>query len=48
LLVRRILGRAVLVFRRDLAKDAELLVLRHEKAALRLWVPECVLNARRI
>gem|GEM_PF-2119894 len=31
LLVRRVLGLAVLVFRTDLAKDAELLVLRHEK-----------------
>jgi hypothetical protein len=30
LLVRRILGFAVLISRRDLAKDAELLVLRHE------------------
>jgi putative transposase len=35
LLVRRILCLAVLVFRRDLAKDAELLVLRHENAVLR-------------
>jgi len=35
LLVRRILGVAVLVFRTDLAKDAELLVLRHENAVLR-------------
>ena len=34
LLVRRILGLAVL-FRRDMAKDAELLVLRHENAVLR-------------
>ena len=38
LLVRRILGLAVLVFRRDLAKDAELLVLRHENAVLRRHV----------
>jgi putative transposase len=30
LLVRRILGLAVLLFRRHMAKDAELLVLRHE------------------
>ncbi len=30
-LVRRVLGLAVLVFRTDLAKDAELLVLRHEQ-----------------
>ena len=35
LLVRRILGLAVLLFRRDMAKDAELLVLRHENAVLR-------------
>ena len=34
LLVRRIPGLAVL-FRRDLANDAELLVLRHENAVLR-------------
>jgi putative transposase len=35
LLVRRILGLVVLLFRRDMAKDAELLVLRHENAVLR-------------
>jgi putative transposase len=35
LLVRRVLGLAVLIFRRDLATDAELLVLRHENAVLR-------------
>ena len=35
LLVRRVLGLAVLVFRTDLAKDAELLVLWHENAVLR-------------
>jgi putative transposase len=35
MLVRRVLGLAVLVFRTDLAKDAELLVLRHENAVLR-------------
>jgi putative transposase len=35
LLVRRVLGLFVLVFRRDLARDAELLVLRHENAVLR-------------
>jgi putative transposase len=35
LLVRRILGLAVLAFRQDLAKDAELLVFRHENAVLR-------------
>jgi putative transposase len=31
----RVLGLAVLVFRSDLAKEAELLVLRHENAVLR-------------
>ena len=35
LLVRRILGLAVLVSRTDLAKDAELLVLPHENSVLR-------------
>ena len=35
LLVRRIVGLAVLVLGRDLAKDAELLMLRHENAVLR-------------
>ena len=35
LLTCRLLGLAVLVFRSDLAKDAELLVLRHENAVLR-------------
>jgi transposase InsO family protein len=35
LLVRRLLGLVVLVVRKDLAKDAELLVLRHENAVLR-------------
>ena len=35
LLTCRALGLAVLVFRSDLAKDAELLVLRHENAVLR-------------
>jgi putative transposase len=38
LLVSRILGLAVLVFRTDLAKDAELLALRHENAVLRRHV----------
>ena len=35
LLTCRALGLAVLVFRSDPAKDAELLVLRHENAVLR-------------
>ena len=35
LLVCRVLGLFVLLLRRDLAKDAELLVLRHENAVLR-------------
>src|SRR6266542_343461 len=35
LLTCRVLGVAVLVFRGDRAKDAELLVLRHENAVLR-------------
>ena len=35
LLVRRILGLAALISRKDLAKDAELVVLRHENAVLR-------------
>jgi len=34
LLVRRLPGLAALVLRKDLAKDAELLVLRHENAVL--------------
>jgi hypothetical protein len=33
LLIRWLLGLAVLVFRKGSAKDAELLVLRHENAA---------------
>jgi putative transposase len=35
LLVRRIVSLAILVFRDDMAKDAELLVLRHENTVLR-------------
>jgi putative transposase len=35
LLVRRVLSLAVLLLRRDLDKEAELLALRHENAVLR-------------
>jgi putative transposase len=35
LTVRSVLGLLVVLFRRDLSKDAELLVLRHENAVLR-------------
>src|SRR5258708_38013091 len=38
LLTCRVLGLAILVFRSDRAKDAELLVLRHENAVLRRHV----------
>jgi putative transposase len=38
LLVRQLLSLAVLVFRGDRAKDAELLVVRHENAMLRRHV----------
>jgi hypothetical protein len=37
-LVRWLLGLAVVLVRRDLSKDAELLVLRHENACgARIW-----------
>jgi putative transposase len=35
LILRLVAALAALVFRRDLAKEAELLVLRHENAVLR-------------
>ena len=38
LLTCRVLGLAVLMFRGDRAKDAELLVLRHQNAVLRRHV----------
>jgi hypothetical protein len=38
LVIRSGLGLRVVLFRRDLSKDAELLVLRHENAALRRHV----------
>jgi transposase InsO family protein len=37
-IVRSVLGLLVVLFRRDLSKDAELLVLRHENAVLRRHV----------
>ena len=37
----RVLGLAVLAFRGDLAKDAELLVLRHENAVLAAMSAGC-------
>jgi putative transposase len=38
-IVRFVLGLLVVLFRRDLSKDAELLVLRHENAVLRRQIP---------
>jgi hypothetical protein len=38
LIVRSVLGLLVMLFRRDLSKDAESLVLRHENAVLRRHV----------
>ena len=37
LLVRQVLGLAILMFRGDRAKEAELLVLRHENVVLRRY-----------
>jgi hypothetical protein len=45
LLVRRVLGLAVLAFRGDLAKDAELLVLRHENVCVPR-IPSTALTSR--
>ena len=41
----RLFGWLVLLARSDASKDAENLVLRHEVAVLRLWVPEIVSRA---
>jgi putative transposase len=38
-MVRWLLGLTVVLVRRDLSKDAELLVLRHENAVLRRQTP---------
>ena len=45
LLMCRVLGLAVLVFRGDLAKDAELLVVRHEALLSRMEVEDLRLLA---
>jgi hypothetical protein len=45
LVVRRLLGLAVLVLRKDLAKDAELLVVRHEALLSRMEVEDLRLLA---
>ncbi len=47
MIARFVLEVAAVLVRRDVSKDVELLVLRHENAVLRLCVPRCVLNARR-
>ena len=39
-LMRCLLGLIAVLVRRDLGKDAELPILRHENAVLRLWVPD--------
>jgi IS6 family transposase len=46
-LVRGLLGLIVVVVRRDLSKDAELLVLQHENTVLRRQVARVHLHARR-
>ena len=45
LLVRRILGLIVLIFRKDMTKDAELLVVRHEALVFRMEVEDLRLLA---
>jgi len=39
LLMARVFGWLALLARGDASKDLEMLVLRHEVAVLRLWVP---------